>query len=180
MKIYTRGGDGGSTSIMGGRRIEKHNPRIESYGTVDELIAWMGLIRDSSEAVSLRDAIIYIQGELMAAAAALSTDPENPPKEPVLPDEGCVVFMEKMIDRLEEELPALNSFILPGGGTTASWCHIARTVCRRAERRVTALATEADVHQSIVTLLNRLSDLLFVMARYISYKSGKEEVKWVR
>ena len=180
MKIYTKGGDRGSTSIMGGRRLAKHDIRIESYGTVDELIGWIGLIRDSSEASELRSEIIYIQGELMATAAALATDPENPPLTPVLPDDNCIVFMEEIIDRLEEELPVLNSFILPGGGTCASHCHIARTVCRRAERRVTALAETADVHPTVVILLNRLSDLLFVMGRHFSYKSGNEEVKWIR
>jgi cob(I)alamin adenosyltransferase len=179
MKIYTRGGDDGTTSIMGGRRLPKYSLRIESYGTVDELIAWLGLIRERADISWVGVELIYLQEQLMCAAAALATDSENPPKRAVLPEEESIVRLEKLIDRMEESLPALTSFILPGGGETASYCHIARCVCRRAERAVVHLGSMEDVPSVVTKLLNRTSDFLFVLARYISQSSGKEEVKWI-
>ncbi len=178
MKIYTKGGDDGTTSIIGGRRLSKCDLRIEAYGAVDELISWLGLIRDMPDSASLRDDIIQIQDNLMTLAASLATDPENPPEKPLTPPEKSVSELESLIDRLEEGLPQLTSFILPGGGTAASYCHIARSVCRRAERRAIALAQTDKVPAIVLRLLNRLSDLLFVLARYYSYSSGYKDVKW--
>lgn len=179
MKIYTRGGDDGTTSLMGGRRLPKFDIRVEAYGTVDELIAWLGLIRCREEASKLDAELIYLQGQLMCAAAALATDPDNPPKRKVIPEESAIERLEKLIDELEETIPKLNSFILPGGGDTASYCHIARCVCRRAERAVVHLASTEDVPSIVTRLLNRTSDFLFVLARYLAYKSQNEEVKWI-
>jgi cob(I)alamin adenosyltransferase len=179
MKIYTRGGDDGTTSLMGGRRLPKYDIRVDAYGTVDELIAWLGLIRNRGEVTSIKDDLIYLQGQLMCAAAALATDPENPPKRPVIPEDQSIERLEKLIDKLEEAIPKLNSFILPGGGDTASFCHVARCVCRRAERAVVYLASSEEVPKIVTRLLNRTSDFLFVLARYCGYMSDSEEVKWI-
>jgi cob(I)alamin adenosyltransferase len=179
MKIYTRDGDDGTTSLQGGRRLPKYSLRIESYGTVDELIAWLGLIRGRAEVSDFSDELIYLQGQLMCAAAALSADSTNPPRQEVIPGTDSILRLEKLIDLMQTELPALTSFILPGGGDTASYCQIARCVCRRAERVVVHLASTEEVPSVVTSLLNRTSDFLFVLARYIAYKSGNEEVKWV-
>jgi len=179
MKIYTRGGDDGSTSLIGGRRLPKYDLRVESYGSVDELIAWLGLIGARDEISPYRNEIEYLQGQLMCAAAALATDPSNPPAKIILPEESSIAWLEKFIDQLEDEVPRLNSFILPGGSETASYCHIARCVCRRAERAVVHLAQSEKVPTIVITLLNRTSDFLFVFARHVIYMSGKEDVKWV-
>ncbi|MBE0676922.1 MAG: cob(I)yrinic acid a,c-diamide adenosyltransferase, partial [Bacteroidales bacterium] len=177
MKIYTRGGDDGSTSLMGGRRLPKYDIRIESYGTVDELIAWLGVIREREELVEFSNDLIYLQGQLMCAAATLATDPSNPPARPVLPEEKSIKLLETLIDRMEESLPGLTSFVLPGGNQTASFCHVARCVCRRAERAVVRLAVNEDIPPIVTRLLNRTSDFLFVIARYSLYKSGNEDIK---
>jgi len=179
MKIYTRGGDDGTTSLMGGRRLPKYDMRVDAYGTVDEMIAWLGLIRCREEISSIKDDLQYLQGQLMCAAAALATDPANPPRRPVIPDDDSIERLEKLIDKLEETIPKLNSFILPGGGDTASYCHIARCVCRRAERAVVQLASTEEVPPVVTRLLNRTSDFLFVLARYVAQVSGSEEVKWI-
>lgn len=178
MKIYTRRGDDGTTSLMGGRRLPKYDLRIESYGTVDELISWIGLIRDSLQKEDLRDELLYIQGQLMCAAATLATDSKNPPKREILPEESSVGKLEELIDRMEAELPPLNSFILPGGNITASYCHIARCVCRRAERSVVHLSHIEEVPLLVTRLLNRTSDFLFVLSRYVLYSTGNEDVMW--
>jgi cob(I)alamin adenosyltransferase len=179
MKIYTRGGDDGTTSLMGGRRLPKYSLRIESYGTVDELIAWLGLIREREEVAEFSADIIYLQGQLMCAAAALATDAANPPKREVIPEEKSILHLEALIDKMEESLPKLTSFILPGGGETASYCHVARCVCRRAERAVVHLASDEEVPSIVTRLLNRTSDFLFVLARYSSYISDREDIKWI-
>ncbi|MFO7575660.1 MAG: cob(I)yrinic acid a,c-diamide adenosyltransferase [Bacteroidales bacterium] len=179
MKIYTRGGDDGTTSLLGGRRLPKYDLRVESYGTVDELIAWIGLIRTEIEITDLIEELVYLQGQLMCTAAALATDPGNPPAREVLPEESVIERLENLIDRMEEELPKLTSFILPGGNQTSSYCHIARCVCRRAERSVVKLADSESIPAIVTKLLNRTSDFLFVLARYTSYKSGNQDIKWV-
>jgi cob(I)alamin adenosyltransferase len=179
MKIYTRGGDDGTTSLMGGRRLKKYDLRVESYGTVDELIAWIGLIRSEIDIEDISEELLYLQGQLMCAAAALATDPVNPPERKVLPEESSLSRLENLIDRMEEQLPKLTSFILPGGSQTSSYCHIARCVCRRAERSVVKLADTESIPEIVTKLLNRSSDFLFVLARYTNYKSGNQDVKWI-
>lgn len=179
MKIYTRGGDDGTTSLMGGRRLPKYDPRVESYGTVDELIAWIGLIRSGDVESEISEHLLYLQGQLMCAAAALATDPMNPPARRVLPEDKVIESLENLIDKMEEEIPKLTSFILPGGNQTSSYCHIARCVCRRAERSVVKLSQTEPIEPIVTRLLNRTSDFLFVLSRYILYKSGNEDVRWV-
>jgi len=178
MKIYTLTGDDGSTSLSGGRRVPKHSLRVEAYGSVDELIAWIGLLRDVKENSGRKEILIYIQDQLMRSAAALSHDRENINSKLIIPDNNCLSILEAEIDRMEETLPKLRNFILPGGNTAVSYCHIARCVCRRAERTVLRL-NEAEQSPEIVhKLLNRLSDYLFVLSRKIVLELDIEEIKW--
>ncbi|HVN59403.1 MAG TPA: cob(I)yrinic acid a,c-diamide adenosyltransferase [Bacteroidales bacterium] len=178
MKIYTRTGDDGTTSVSGGRRIPKQHAKIEAYGTVDELISWIGLLRCSAAAVERKEILEYVQGELMSCAAALAHDPSKRQSRLILPEDACLTFLEKEIDRMEEKLPPLNSFILPGGDIFSSYCHITRCVCRRAERAVLRLHENEETPEIVRKFLNRLSDYLFVLARFSCYESGNEEIKW--
>jgi cob(I)alamin adenosyltransferase len=175
MKIYTLTGDDGTTSLSGGKRVPKDSLRVEAYGSVDELIAWIGLLRDLSDSAGKKDILLYIQDQLMCCAAALASG-ESAPK--CIPDEDCLKIIEKNIDKMEEALPPLKNFILPGGNILVSYCHIARCVCRRAERRVLSLKKAEQTPDIIVKLLNRLSDFLFVLARSAGYESGYQEIKW--
>lgn len=176
MKIYTLTGDDGSTSLSGGMRVPKHSLRVEAYGTVDELIAWIGLLRDLSANEHRAGVFLYIQDQLMIMAGMLAT--LDPSINSLLPDQACLKKLEKEIDSMEKTLPELNSFILPGGNVTVSYCHIARCVCRKAERSVLRLKEAENCHEIIHKFLNRLSDFLFVLARNIGYESGYQEVKW--
>ena len=178
MKIYTLTGDDGTTSLSGGRRIPKHSIRVEAYGSVDELIAWFGLLRDLKENLHRRELLIYIQSQLMKCAAALACDPENADSKKILPDSDCISVIEKEIDRMEETLPPLNNFILPGGNLLVSYCHIARCVCRRAERAVLRLNKAEESPEIVNKFLNRLSDYLFVLSRKIGLELDIEEIKW--
>ena len=178
MKIYTLTGDDGTTSLSGGRRVPKHSLRVEAYGSVDELIAWIGLLRDHKENASRKELLIYIQDQLMRCAAGLAYDVENTRSRIILPEIDCISIIEKEIDRMEESLPPIKSFILPGGNTVVSYCHVARCVCRRAERAVLRL-NETEVSPEIINkFLNRLSDFLFVLSRKIGSDTDSEEVKW--
>jgi cob(I)alamin adenosyltransferase len=179
MKIYTLTGDEGSTSLAGGRRVPKHDLRIEAYGTVDELISWIGLLRAGQGNGETQALLIDIQSQLMASAAALAQDNTNPAKNNILPDAEIINRLEQEIDNMEAGLEPLKSFILPGGNPEVSHCHIARCVCRRAERSVLRLREREDVPPVIVKFLNRLSDFLFVLGRKISKESGNEEIKWI-
>jgi cob(I)alamin adenosyltransferase len=178
MKIYTRTGDDGTTSLSGGRRIPKYHLRVEAYGTVDELISWMGLLRDCPVNDSRNGFLIYIQDQLMICAAILSSDPENKKAAKLHPDTGCALKLEKEIDKMEKKLRPLESFILPGGNIFVSYCHIARCVCRRAERTVLRLNQTEETPQIIYKFLNRLSDYLFVLSRKISLELDNDEVRW--
>ncbi|HPT21765.1 MAG TPA: cob(I)yrinic acid a,c-diamide adenosyltransferase [Bacteroidales bacterium] len=178
MKIYTRTGDDGTTSLAGGRRVPKHSIRVEAYGSVEELIAWVGLLKDHQENIGRFDDLVYIQNQLMNCAAVLSGDGKNSNSKLILPDTGCVSFIEKKIDSMEKALPSLKNFILPGGNKLISYCHIARCVCRRAERAVSRLK-EAEGSPEIVSIfLNRLSDYLFVLSRKIGLELDVEEDRW--
>ncbi len=178
MKIYTRTGDDGTTSLAGGRRIPKHHVRIEAYGSVDELISWTGLLRDSVVNNQVKEILLYIQDQLMKCAAALAWDKENTNLRKILPDPECVETIESEIDRMDAKLPALNNFILPGGHYLVSYCHIARCVCRRAERAVIRLNNSEETPEIINRFLNRLSDYLFVLSRLLSLELDIEEIKW--
>jgi len=179
MKIYTLTGDDGTTSLAGGRRVPKHCLRVEAYGSVDELITWIGLLRSYPENNNRRNFLIYIQDQLMASAASLSNDPDNNIKsKSVLPDSDCIKNVEAEIDRMDTDIPELRSFVLPGGNVIVSNCHIARCVCRRAERSVLRLRETEYTPDIIVKFLNRLSDYLFVLSRKLSLELNNEEIKW--
>ncbi len=178
MKIYTRTGDAGTTSLIGGKRVPKFDERIEAYGSVDEVIAWTGLIRDQEAAVQVHDLLVDIQDRLMTCASILAADCDNCPNPlPSLNDED-VVRLEEAIDEIQENVEPLSSFILPGGHTVVSYCHIARNVCRRAERNVLRLADGRNVDKLVIKYLNRLSDYFFVLSRKFSKDLGATEIPW--
>jgi len=178
MKIYTLTGDDGTTSLPGGRRVPKHSIRVEAFGSVDELIAWIGLLRDHKENQTRKELLIYIQNELMKCAASLACDSNDVKSKKILPDPECISVIEKEIDVMEETLRPLNNFILPGGNLLVSYCHIARCVCRRAERAIIRLNKTEESPEIVNKFLNRLSDFLFVLSRKISIEVDNEEVKW--
>jgi cob(I)alamin adenosyltransferase len=178
MKIYTLTGDDGTTSLSGGRRVPKHSIRVEAYGSVDELIAWIGLLRACKENSERKELLIYIQDQLMRCAAGLASDPEESKIKKTLPDVDSISVIEKEIDKMEESLPPLKNFILPGGNIPVSYCHIARCVCRRAERTVLKLNEVEGAPEVINKFLNRLSDFLFVLSRKVALELDNEEIKW--
>lgn len=178
MKIYTRTGDDGTTSLAGGRRIPKQHIRIEAYGTVDELISWIGILRSHPENSQRKDLLVYIQSQLMSSAAALANDGSGPGMQNILPEPGCIARLEREIDLMESNLTPLKSFILPGGSIPVSHCHIARCVCRRAERAVLRLSEKEETPEIVRKFLNRLSDYLFVLSRLLSFELDNEEIKW--
>lgn len=176
-KIYTKTGDKGETGLFGGRRLPKYHGRIEAYGTVDELNAFIGLLSDYVEIPTIVEELKGIQDLLFVIGANLASEPK---KENAVPDltPDDIQLLEQAIDRMDSSLPALKHFILPGGHPAVSHAHVARTVCRRAERLVVALAQEEVVADIIIRYLNRLSDYLFVLARKIGHELGVEERKW--
>lgn len=179
MKIYTKTGDVGETSLFGGRRVLKSELRIESYGTVDELNSWIGLLRDVSEDAALKDLLKEIQDRLFTLGSTLAADPDNEKlKTPDLHEEDLSLLESKM-DEMEAGLDPLRHFVLPGGHQNVSYCHIARTVCRRAERLCVALHHAENIHPLIVKYLNRLSDFLFMLSRKMAKDLNAEEVKWI-
>lgn len=178
MKIYTKKGDTGTTQLIGGTRVPKHHLRIEAYGTVDELNSWIGCVRDYAQDTGSRGVLKEIQDRLFTIGSQLASDPATSHmKVPDLHEED-VVLLEKEMDRMNETLPEMKSFILPGGHIGNSNCHVARCVCRRTERLVTHLDETEVVEPLIIKYLNRLSDYLFVLARKISADAEAEEVPW--
>lgn len=178
MKIYTRTGDAGETSLFDGTRVSKQDPRVDAYGEVDELNAWLGLVRASGLDEDLDREIVRIQRDLFALGAQLADPADkiaNRVTKAALGDED-VVRLEQLIDRLEIELPPLRRFILAGGMPIGAALHVARTVCRRAERRIVSLAPAAD--PVLLRYVNRLSDLLFVLARVVNHRAGAPETEW--
>ena len=178
MKIYTQKGDKGETSLLGGTRVAKSHIRIESYGTVDELNSWIGLIRDQNIDKHSKEILIHIQDRLFTIGSHLASAPEK--KGIKIPDikEDDVTALEKEMDKMNEGLPEMKSFVLPGGHTTVSYCHIARCVCRRAERCTVNLAGTEKVEDLMIKYLNRLSDYLFVLSRKLSHDLKAEEIPW--
>ncbi len=177
MKIYTKTGDKGQTSLFGGARLPKYHIRIEAYGTVDELNSYIGLVRDATDNQTTKTILKEVQDRLFTIGSNLASDPS---KEMITPDvkETDITLLEKEIDRMTSELPPLKSFILPGGHTMVSFCHLARCVCRRTERLVVALAENEKVDLIIIQYLNRLSDYLFTLGRALAKDLGVEEVAW--
>jgi cob(I)alamin adenosyltransferase len=176
LKIYTRGGDKGTTALIGGRRVPKYHLKIEAFGTIDELMAHTALLMDLLEDTERKEIFIRILDRLMTISSLLASDG---PVEglPVLTEDDTLK-LEQEIDAMESRLPPLRSFILPGGHTTVSQCHVVRTVCRRAERIVTRVAEEFKVDELIISFLNRYSDFLFVLSRLIAKELGIREITW--
>lgn len=178
MKIYTKKGDEGLTSLYGGSRVPKHHIRIEAYGTVDELNSFLGLLRDQEASLPYRDFIKKIQDTLFTLGSHLASDPsKSGMKLPEIPDER-VQDLETSMDEMDGALPALKNFVLPGGHPANSYAHIARCVCRRAERLVVHLNDLQEVEAIVLRYLNRLSDWLFMYARTLSKETGSEEILW--
>ena len=179
MKIYTKTGDKGYTSLIGGARVPKYHLRIECYGTVDELNSYIGLVRDQPIAQHDKDLLKEIQDRLFTIGASLAADPER--SRMTIPDLHAedIELLELEMDKINNILPELKHFILPGGSTTISYCHIARCVCRRAERLTVHLAEESIVDEKVITYLNRLSDYLFTLARKIADENKIPENQWL-
>ena len=186
MKIYTKTGDKGTTALFGGTRVPKHHIRNDSYGTIDELNSHIGLIRDQDIDENYQSILINIQDKLFTVGAILATDPEKAilksGKErlniPKISDED-IALLEKEMDKMESQLAPMTHFVLPGGHQTVSFCHIARCVCRRAERLASALNEMEPFHTNTLIYINRLSDYLFVLARKLSKDLQANEVKWI-
>jgi cob(I)alamin adenosyltransferase len=178
MKIYTKTGDKGQTSLVGGTRVSKTELRIDAYGTVDELNSYVGLVRDQAINQGRKDILKEIQDRLFTIGSILASEPEQTKKR--IPDlhESDIELLEKEMDRMDESLEPMRFFILPGGHQSVSFGHLARTVCRRAERVVLRLAEESEVNDLVIRYLNRLSDYFFVLCRMMIKELNIEEISW--
>lgn len=178
MKIYTKTGDKGMTGLFGGKRLPKDDLRIEAYGTVDELNAFLGTLNTSFSDEIQNNLLNEIQKRLFTIGSNLASDPD---KEMITPDVKMddISDLEYAMDNMEEELPPLKNFVLPGGHHAAALAHVCRTICRRAERRVISLNRESTVEPLIIQYLNRLSDYFFMLSRYIVHVNGAEEIAWI-
>jgi cob(I)alamin adenosyltransferase len=178
MKIYTKTGDKGTTSLVGGTRVSKASLRIEAYGTVDELNSYIGLVRDQPVNDRRRDLLKEIQDRLFTVGSILASEPEQTKK--IIPDlhEADIKLLESEMDAIDAVVPPLRAFVLPGGHQSVSFCHVARTVCRRAERLIITLNGQQPVDMLVIKYLNRLSDYLFMLSRLMTHELGSEEVAW--
>lgn len=177
MKIYTKTGDDGTTGLFGGARLSKDHIRIEAYGTVDELNSCIGLLASTINDAEMEGLLRNIQSRLFTIGSNLASQPG---KDMITPDlkEEDIALLEQSIDKMQDSLEPLKHFILPGGSQSISAAHLARTVCRRAERRCVSLSNTSEVDPSIILYLNRLSDFFFVVARWLAHKEGVAEIKW--
>ena len=186
MKIYTKTGDAGLTSLFGGTRVPKYHLRIEAYGTIDELNSYIGLVKDQKIDKNSSKTLLKIQNELFTIGSMLAT----PPEKKVLKsgkerlkiqtiDALNILYLENEIDSMQKELPIMTNFILPGGHQTVSFCHIARCICRRAERLSVQLHDTEPIDKNILSYLNRLSDFLFVLARKLTIDNHAKEILWI-
>ena len=179
MKIYTKTGDNGTTCLIGGNRVKKYDLRLESYGTVDELNAWIGMIRSFKLPENIVEYLTCIQNNLFNIGSLLASDKNGDAltPSPSVTDEN-IRFLENAIDETGNGLSEITRFLVPGGDLLTSHCHVARTVCRRAERRIVELSELHNIQPQIVKYINRLSDFLFVLARKLNYNSNTEETLW--
>ena len=185
MKVYTKTGDKGTTALFGGTRVPKHHIRIESYGTVDELNSHIGLIRDQDINPLYKAVLIEVQDRLFTVGAILATPPEKETLKNGQPrlninriSDEDITYLETEIDKMDAELPQMTHFVLPGGHTTVSYCHIARCVCRRSERVITELNESSIVSEIVMAYVNRLSDYLFVLSRKLTLDLNANEQPW--
>ena len=177
MKIYTGYGDKGNTALYGGEKVSKHHLRIHVYGTLDELSSTIGLLRSRQEDEPVDDILHQIQSALFNISAEIATPDEKKIKQKL--EEKQIRSIELTIDEIDEKLPVLKNFILPGGSEAASLAHIARTVCRRAERHLVELMQTEEIRLTVLVYINRLSDLFFVLARYLNMINNVDDVKWI-
>jgi cob(I)alamin adenosyltransferase len=178
MKIYTKTGDTGQTSLLGGKRVPKNHLRIESYGTIDELNSQIGFLRDQEMNEAYKLQLIEVQDRLFTIGSHLAADPEkNKIKIPPLVEQD-INYLENAMDEMNKHLPEMRNFLLPGGHTTVSCCHLARCICRRAERIIVHLSEESSVESIVLKYINRLSDYLFVLSRKLSFDLGAIETPW--
>ncbi len=187
-KVYTRRGDNGETALVGGKRVAKHSPRVEAYGTIDELNSVVGIARvfneeslEAGEAHRFLDEVFCrIQDELFDVGSELATPSEFVRDGMYRVSQSEVDRLEKLIDKCQEDLEPLKSFILPGGGRVGAYLHQCRTVCRRAEREISRLSREEEINKNLIKYVNRLSDLFFVLSRWIAKQTGEQEYLWQR
>lgn len=178
MKIYTKTGDSGQTSLISGKRVSKAHPRIDAYGTVDETNVVVGFLREQEAHRNRQSFLLRIQDRLFVIGSLLASDPEKPFAG--LPElhEQDILDLETAMDDMDAELPPMQNFVLPGGHQAVSYCHLARVVCRRAERLCIALSQEEEVDEKVIRYLNRLSDYFFVLSRFTAHEVGVEEIPW--
>ncbi len=179
MKIYTKTGDKGLTSLLGGTRVEKSDARIETYGTLDELNSLVGLVRDCTDHSLIREELLQVQHIIFVIGSQLACEKEELRSKLPYFAEADIILLEQAMDRMNETLEPMKHFLLPGGHTTISHCHVARAVCRRAERHVVALYQDIPKDIMIIMYLNRLADYLFVLARYFGKLLNVPEIAWV-
>jgi len=178
MKIYTKTGDKGDTSLFGGKRVSKADIRIEAYGTLDELNAHIGVLREACiDYHEILTELLQIQSQLFSIGSLLANEGKTSAYIPAFESDN-IILLEEHMDAMDSQLSPLTNFILPGGNTASAFCHVARTVCRRAERRLVDLATRDEVEENLIVYLNRLSDYFFVLGRYLCYKMGSQELLW--
>jgi cob(I)alamin adenosyltransferase len=178
MKIYTKTGDQGTTALFGGQRLPKSDLRIDAYGTIDELNSFLGLLRDQQVNINRKEILLEIQDRLFTIGSILATEPGNTKVKTPKLDESDIVFLENEIDKMDEQLPPMKFFVLPGGHESVSVGHVVRTVCRRAERLVIELQGRTPVDALVIKYLNRLSDYLFVLCRMMAHDLKIEEAPW--
>lgn len=178
MKIYTKTGDAGTTSLFSGRRVLKSELRIDTYGTVDELNSWLGVVRDQPVNQSRKELLIEIQDRLFTIGSILATEPGNAQAKIPALLESDVALLERKMDEMDSQLPPMRSFVLPGGHASVSFGHVARTVCRRAERLVIDLNQTEEIDPFVIKYLNRLSDYLFMLCRTMAHELKAEETPW--
>lgn len=178
MKIYTKTGDKGTTALFGGKRVSKADLRIDTYGTIDELNSWIGMVRDLEVNQKRKDILVEIQDRLFTVGSILATEPGNTKVKIPSLTEADILFLEKEIDAMDAALPPMRFFVLPGGHTAISHCHVARTVCRRSERLIIALHAQETVPDEVIKYINRLSDYLFVLSRMVAHELNAEETPW--
>lgn len=178
MKVYTRKGDEGQTGLLGGTRVPKHHPRIEAYGTLDELNSFIGVLHDHVDHAASRAMLQRIQSALFAVGSHLSADPETNKWPLPAIDATLTADLESAMDSMDADLPALKNFVLPGGHVANAHAHVCRTVTRRAERRIGEMQSDVEIPPAVLPLLNRLSDYFFVLARWLSAQNGADEIAW--
>ena len=178
MKIYTKKGDSGHTSLIDGQIVNKHNLSVDAYGTVDELNSFLGLLKDYINDEIIKDILNNIQPKLFSIGSILASGKNQDILEKVKIEKKDVEYLESHIDSMNSELPELKNFIIPGGHKVSSYSHICRSICRRAERRISELNNEQSIEPNILSYINRLSDFFFVLSRYLMYSDKIEETRW--